>query len=252
MSTLKEPHFFTEYTPHRHASVKSERAYLGLFADARDETLVGEASPTYLSDPASAHAIKAACPDAQIVIALRDPVERMYSGYFSRARYGERRPIEEVIRDEIEDPLLTDTWGYRHLSRSLYADDVERYFGVFGENVHVFFFEEFVRDVRGELRRLFDALGIDSEVAESVETEPRNAFSLPRNRLAAALLASAQLRKLGRVAFAPSARERIERRLLARPPKPELDAELRCTLEEYFESDRERLERLLGRKVPWR
>lgn len=251
MSALKEPHFFTDYTPLQHTSVKSERAYRALFAGARHETLVGEASPSYLRDPGSARAIKAACGDARIVIALREPVERAYSGYFSRVRYGERRPFEDLVRGELDEPGRNDTRGFRHLARSLYSDDVERYFEVFDGNVHVLFFEELVRDVRGELRRLYDALDVDPEVAEHVETEPLNAFSLPRSRLAGALLGSGKLRKLGRVVLPPSLRHRVEGRLLARPPKPELDPELRRVLEEYFEPDRARLERLLGRKVPW-
>jgi len=53
MSPIKEPHFFS------HASIKNpwqtpinnEKDYLNLFKNVKDEKIIGEASPTYLSDP---------------------------------------------------------------------------------------------------------------------------------------------------------------------------------------------------------
>ena len=76
MSPVKEPHYFSSFTPGLFPAVKDEGEYLRLFRDAGDAPLRGEASASYLWDAETPRRHPSRSPDAKIVISLRDPVER--------------------------------------------------------------------------------------------------------------------------------------------------------------------------------
>jgi len=75
---VKEVHFFGSdlYLP---GYVPDTEKYLRLFANARDETRVGEASVWYLYSKVSAAEIKHFAPEASILIMLRNPVDMIHS-----------------------------------------------------------------------------------------------------------------------------------------------------------------------------
>ncbi len=64
-------------------------------------------------------------------------------------------------------------------------------------------------------------------------------------------MASPRARAGGRAVFREPLRTWVENIVLQRGRKPPLDAALRARLQAAFEADREPLERLLGRPVPW-
>jgi len=91
MSQVKEPNYFSRKTIPDHSRVKPIRdksKYLGLFKKVKDEKIIGEASPSYLSDPEAPKLIHDIIPDAKIITSLRDPVERTLSFYLMHARSG--------------------------------------------------------------------------------------------------------------------------------------------------------------------
>jgi hypothetical protein len=248
MSPLKEPHFFTNADPAGSTSVKDERAYLQLFAGAR-ERLRGEASVSYFGDSASPPAIKQVSPEAKILVILRDPVERTYSHYWDSVQYGdERRAFPEAVQAELAGDRRPGVEPY--VKRGFYTEHLDRYLETFGENVHVLFLEEMTRDPKAELRRVFEFLRIDADVADRLTVERRNTFAL-RRRPAARLVRSPTMRKVGRLLVPFSLRPRVESLLFKRGSKPPMDDNVRQLLREVYERDRGALERLLGRPVPW-
>ena len=52
-----------------------------MYSGAKGYKAIGEVAPDYFLDPAVPPRIREVCPDAKIVITLRDPVERAYSHY---------------------------------------------------------------------------------------------------------------------------------------------------------------------------
>ena len=117
---------------------------------------------------------------AKIVISLRDPVERAYAFYWTGVKYGGRQePFLEAVEGELARPEA-ERHDTLYVGYSLYADAVARYLDAFDDNVHVLFFEGLNADTRGEVRRLFDALGVDPDVADTMELERHNPFALPR------------------------------------------------------------------------
>ena len=251
MSPVKEPHFFTSFSPVLVPAVKDAQAYLRLFDRAGAAKLRGEASPSYLHDPDSPQAIKRVRPDAKIVIALRDPVDRAYAFYWTGVKYGGKvKPFLEFIEGELALPEAerpsTLCVGY-----SLYADGVMRYLGAFDGNVHVLFFEELAQDARGELRRLFAFLDVEPDLADRVKLERHNSFAMPRNELTRRFLVARPLRQAARSLVPAALRPRVESVFLSSTPRPPMDPEARRLLEDAFAEDRARLADILGRPLPW-
>lgn len=251
MSPVKEPHFFSSFTPGLFPAVKDEDEYLRLFRDAGDAPLRGEASASYLWDRKSPGAIHGRSPDARIVISLRDPVERAYAFYWTGVKYGgNQEPFLDAVRGELALP--ESQWhDTLYVGYSLYADAVERYLHAFDENVHVLFFEELNADTRREMRRLFKLLDVDPRVADTMDLERHNPFALPRNELTRRFLTSKPLRSIGRVVVPTSRREQVESVFLSSASRPEMEPEARQLLEDAFREDEARLRALVGRELPW-
>jgi hypothetical protein len=77
-----EPHYFSrEYD-------RGEQWYRDWFTDSRPDQLVGEKSADYLADPHVPARLAMLLPDANIVVQLRNPVDRAYSDYCMLYRRG--------------------------------------------------------------------------------------------------------------------------------------------------------------------
>jgi hypothetical protein len=257
MSPMKEPHFFSRIEPTPELQpffphVRDKGAYLSLFAGARDQQMRGEASTSYLTDPAVADRIWRTCPGAKIVMILRDPVDRAYSHYWNDVREGiERRPFGQAISEELEGP--PGRWGVSSLyvECGRYSAPVTRYLERFRANAIVLFFEELVADAPRTLERLFTFLNVDPAWATRIESESRNPFALPRNVLSRRLLGSGTARTVSRKLLPRSLRAVGRRHLLTAVEKPPLEPDLRQRLVELYRPDVDRLCDVLGRRPPW-
>ena len=93
-------------------------------------------------------------PEAKIIIALRNPVDRAISNYFFSLNNGiETRTISEVFIDQLPNPKLafpTSVSPFDYLKRGKYVEYIKEYTLPFEKGkVKIVFFEEFTR--------LFDA-----------------------------------------------------------------------------------------------
>ena len=76
-------------------------SYLKLFGNVTGEIAIGEASTAYLISPEAPADIRAAIPNARIIIMLRSHVERAFSTYLMLCRNGRlRASFSDVIRSE--------------------------------------------------------------------------------------------------------------------------------------------------------
>jgi hypothetical protein len=245
MAPVKEPQYFSGVW-------YDEPSYLRLFEPGMRFGLRGEASPTYLAAPGVAERIKHASPDARIVIMLRDPVDRAYSKYSQEAnRAAETRSFAAAVEEQIREPA-PDGRPSAYVGSSLYADAVARYLGTFGSQVHVIVFEEFARDTRAEVRKLFAFLDVDPDVADRLDVTATNTFAVPRSSVGEFVQHSRRIRTTAR-RVTPRRVYSLGRRLLLKSAhKPPLDSEVDARLTEYFRPDVERLQGVLGRELPWR
>ena len=169
---LKEPSYFCDRYRY---GMKDWDAYLGLFAEAKGQRRVGEASGPYLTSPESPGWIKRIIPDARFIISLRNPAERAYSLYKWMHQYGfELLPsFGEALQAETESRFGQEKfrnnncqyyYNFLYFHSGLYYEQVRRFFDTFGrDRVQV------IRQPAEHMRKLFDFLGVDPSFTPAIE-----------------------------------------------------------------------------------
>jgi len=242
MAEPEEPHFFSDVRPARRFErampvVHDEATYLALFAAARPDQLLGEASTSYLWSPDAPGRIAAATPGACIVILLRDPIARAWAHHRHDAAEGlERRGFLRAIRDELSRPAR---WGVEpvYLGAGFYADALDRYLAAFGPGrVLVRFAESVVADPRPAARELLTWLGLDPEGLPD-GPPPAPTPPAPASKTVRGLLAG--LRRRDQTVVAPPDARSV------------MDDTIRRLLEEVYASDVARVSERLGVIPPW-
>jgi hypothetical protein len=182
--------------------------------------LTGEATPDYLCSQECPARVRQLTPDAQLIVILRNPVERAYSLYNHNLRAGlESRSFEEAI--DAEEKRVVDMqerlggpaqFGFMHhsyMTRGIYVDQLARWSDLFpSKQLHVLRTEDLYQEPEATLRKVFDTL------------------DLPYN-------APAKFRKINTTPYNP------------------MDPKLRRGLEEYFAPHNARLAEFLGTDLFW-
>jgi hypothetical protein len=182
----KEPSYFsTTYV----YGYKNRDGYLRLFADARDERAVGEASTAYLTSPESPDRIREAYPSAKIIAILRNPVDRAYSLYLWMAKEGyewiasfERALIAEESRlldqnFKRNNPQYYHNYLYFHSGE--YAAQIERYAGCFAkDSLLLLLFDDLTKDPVSTTQRVFGFLGVDPGFVPTIGVHNRSQYVL--------------------------------------------------------------------------
>ncbi len=258
MSALKEPHYFSDFDVSPELDnflpvIRSRSDYQELFKNSDGYLAVGEASPSYLCDPAAAERIKSAIPTAKIIVSLRNPVDRAFSHYLMDFNRGsEKLPFDKAL--EFDLARREKGWGKsaQYLELGLYAKQVQSFLDQFGrDQVHIVLFEDLVRDTRGTMRGIARFLGIDPfAFPESAFAQVHNPFEESRGRIARTILRMRPIRVWAKKWIPRGVRTMVRDRLLFAPkPKPQLDQNMRRSLANRFDEDLQMLERLLERDL---
>lgn len=265
MAPVKECHYFATDLTKSSKYVADLDTYLWLFSEATTQKRVGEASALYLYSKAAPTAIKSFNSAAQIIIALRNPIELIYS-YYSQNLYGGAEDIddfEDAVRLEnsrkrghniprgvgIHDSLFYQDIGKLH-------EQVHRYFSVFDRrNIHIIVFDDFKLSPTQEYNKLMQFLGIDCSYR--APNRIINPNTVPRSRLLSRwlhswifvphwALAHRSLWKARRKAL----RALIRLNTVARP-RPLMHLCTRDFLREIFADDIRALSKLVGRDLTY-
>lgn len=139
--------------------------YLALFEEGEKKKIRGESSTTYLYFYEKTIAnIKRIHPDPQsvnIVMALRNPVDRAFSQYMHKLRDGaETLDFEAALK--MEPNRKTENWhfDYQYTERGLYYQQVKAYLDNF-KKVKIYLSEDLRKDPEGLVVSLEDFLEID-------------------------------------------------------------------------------------------
>ena len=152
----------------------SEEEYQLEFQGATNEKIKGEASVWYLYSKNAAREIKAYSPHAKILIMLRNPIEVIHSLHSQHLYDGN----EDVLDFETAIGLDEDRKKGKRLPRSVdflqlppylesvrYAEQVKRYFEVFGmNNVHIILYDDFVKETNHVVKKVLQFLGVNTEI----------------------------------------------------------------------------------------
>ncbi len=187
------------------------------FSHARDETVHGEKSTSYLEVAEAARRARRVLGEADIVVLLRDPVERAVSNWrFSTDHGYEQRPLEQALTENLAssrpwDPSATSVSPFGYLERGRFADCLGPWRDAFPGRVHVHFLADLLSDPSA-VSDLYAAVGAD-----------------PGFR-------------------APAPTGRVNR---SDTPRPDLSPDLENRLRDYFAAGDQALSELVGRGLPW-
>lgn len=169
MCNPKEPHFLiiNEIGKKRiPIAISQNYDYQELFNKSSKSRYRGESSVMYLLFPEICipNIYKYLGEDIKIVIMLRNPVERAYSGYHHVKRYNnlEELDFEEALEATEEryqeNQLMTPASRYKQLG--LYYNQVKMFLEEFNDNVHIIIYDDYKKDPEQVVNRVFNFLKV--------------------------------------------------------------------------------------------
>ena len=160
----KEPHHFAPAKWCGHPPL-DRASYEKLFEGTANYTVRGEASTGYLYYPDSPDMIHKGIPDCRIVIILREPVARAYSGYCHELREGlETVSFEEALAEERRGTRIIrgGEFSFNYIKQSIVCHLIKRYIALFGQDrVHICLYDDLVENPAELMHQLFRFLGVD-------------------------------------------------------------------------------------------
>jgi sulfotransferase family protein len=190
MPERKEPRFFASDLPSPYqprpsgAPAETYEDYLALFAAARPEQLVGEASTAYIWSATAARLIAEAQPAARIIVVLREPASFLRSLHLQLLQHrSEQEPslrkaiaLEEQRRQGRKLTQVNERWPkvLMYTERVRYVEQLRRFHALFPrEQVLVLLYDDLRADNAGALRTVQRFLGVEEHApAEAVEANP--------------------------------------------------------------------------------
>jgi len=220
-------------------------AYESKFAASK---ICGDKTPDYLFRKRVPQRIYDHNPNAKLIVALRDPVERMYSQYWMYRRTGRfNKSFHAFIRECFFDVV----------ERSRYMPQISRYLTLFDKaQLKIYFTEEFYNNRQATMDDLFDFIG----------AKPFKIINLKDSHVGAAYKTEL-LRVVG--SYIVKARDRAPWYWLKKPlfytghlinmankkvniKYPPLAHDIKNRYTHYFKQDINALELFMDRKVPWK
>lgn len=270
MSVIKETNYFFQAYTENHAQllrqngrpriegwgdesviIEKPEQYDNLFADAANNQLVGEASPLYMLASSLPEKIKAYNPDIKIVIMLRNPTDVAWANFVMQCRDGvETIDVEDIDgflnQARYENPMLHPFCD--HLDMPKYAKHLPAYVEAFGHNLHLMIFEDFLADKDGELKKLFDFLGVKPE--DNLDTESEvNVSAMPKHVWIRDLLRhNLMVKKVARAFMSQDMRNKVRNFIETRNAgkKVKMPDYVRAHLDKMYKDDRNYVENSLG------
>ena len=250
MSRVKETYFFSPNVNIElilSKPVQDTKNYLKLFHGVKNEKAIGEATPTYFWDPDSPRLIHEKIPNAQIIVILRNPVERAFSHYLWLVGLGkEKSSFYESIKNALN---AKPNYSGRIIEGGLYSKQYEKYLKIFGkEKIKLIIFEEFSKNTRQILLEILKFLEVDSDPPEIFQKF--NAYVEPRGKIAKNVIQNKFIQKIGSN-LPRSIGSKAKTILDKESSKPEMPHEDRVFLENFYHDDTKNLEKILKRGLPW-
>lgn len=169
---LKETGYWYHFG-YRHPSHEEISTYHEAFAAPKD-CICGEWSPGYLTYPQTIDKLSYAAPDTKILVILRNPIDRFWSGYNQMLSL---RLPHMNLDDQRADLFKKHSLIPASARESLVAPDIQRLLVLFANNVLVLQYEKCKLDPAGELARTYEFLGVDPSFRPTDLTNPVHAKS---------------------------------------------------------------------------
>lgn len=180
-STVKETRYFQPIMYGK--PLEPVAVYEAYFAGAGSEPVRLEGTPRYLygGRPLAERMREVLGPEARIVMVLREPIARFESFFTfqkARLRIAPEIDVEAYLAraDALTDAERADPANHAWLAfpGGCYADYLQAWRDVFGDQVLVLFFENLLKDTASTLREVATFLAIDPEAYPSYEFASEN------------------------------------------------------------------------------
>ena len=261
MCTPKEPHFLINNEIGKDRipiGICSENEYLDLFLEGRGEKYRGESSVMYLMFP------EIVIPkinqqfgeECKIIIMLRNPIERAYSGFQHVKRYNIKedcKDFKSAWRVSEERYFLNSdmTPASRYKELGLYYKQVKSYLdGV--KNVHIIIYDDYKNDFQSEMNKVFNFLKIEKVEINSEkkymvggwqwEDEKIKNIMIKKNLLKSIIMKIFPFKSLRK-----KIKTKIQNRYTSKVPK--ICRQDREMLKEFYKEDVKQLSNLLERNL---
>jgi hypothetical protein len=224
----------------RNFPVRTFEEYEASFAGATNEPVIGEVSPQYFRCPTAARRIHDCLPNVKLVLSLRNPAERAFSGFMMRTRRG------EAVRGFQEELTLESS----HVKEGFYYRRLKRYLDLFPrEQIRIYLFEEFKKDPASMIRDLYGFLGVDTKFTPDTSVR-HNPGAVPKVRWLNRLFFHPTLINVTKSMVPEGLHSRLKQvQQLNLRTTPKLPAELRAELLQLYRDDILQLESLLDRDL---
>jgi hypothetical protein len=275
MPEAKEPWFFStdmrpRFQPRRAGALpETLEQYLALFAGARSDQRVGEASSSYLWSQTAAREIAAVQPQARIIAILREPASFLRSLHLQLLQThvetaGDLRTamgLESVRAQGRKIPRRSHRPQLlQYASHVRYVEQLRRYRELFAdEQVSILIYDDFRKDNEETVRAVFRFLDVDETFpTQAIKANPTvrmrsqrlddlihgvSVGAGPLSRAAKATLSTLTPQRLRREALGFA-----QRRVVHGAPKP-VDEEFEAELRVRFKGEVEELSAYLDRDL---
>ena len=172
MCNPKEPHYLinkeigVDRIP---VGVTEKSEYENLFIEGEDKKYRGESSVMYLMYPEIViHKIKKEYDEnTKVIIMLRNPVERAYSGFHHVKRYNIKENIQDFTKAwEVSEERYFNqkdmTPASRYQELGLYYKQVKSYLNEFKDNLHIIIYDDYKFNFKSEMKKVFDFLEVEN------------------------------------------------------------------------------------------
>ena len=269
-SPVKEPNFHARcplaparFSPAFRANHGADSQFIGfvrtlpdydrLFeaADPLRHAVIGEASTSTLFDPAALESVQALHPDARILVALRNPVERMHSHWGMARKYGfTGLPFRAAVERDMAsaDP----GWGRTELfyELGLYAQQLAPWVAAWpADRLRVVLTEELSDPATWQDLAAWLGLAPPADWAEAAASGRSNVGGRARFDGLNRLLTATGLKRRLAGALPSSLKRALKSGYYVASDEPLTDAD-REWATALYRSEVEALERLLGRSLP--
>lgn len=157
--------------------------YQKLFEGYNNEKAVGDISPEYLYFYEESIPLikKTLGEEVKIILILRSPIERAFSGYthFKRDKR-ETLSFEEALQKEEERKQNNWIWAWQYKNSGLYFEQVKAYLDSF-KNVQIILFDDLKKDANKTLAEICRFIGVsddfefDTSYKYNVSGDPKSA-----------------------------------------------------------------------------
>ena len=158
-------------------------SYKKLFEGYKNEKAVGDISPEYLYFYKESIPLikKTLGEEVKIILILRSPIERAFSGYthFKRDKR-ENLSFEEALQKEEERKQYNWIWAWQYKNSGLYFEQVKAYLENF-RNVKIILFDDLKTDANRTLAEICQFIGVsddfefDTSYKYNVSGDPKSA-----------------------------------------------------------------------------